>query len=215
MSISVDWSTVSGIRVASLAGRIDSDNAVECADALRSGIGDDDSSLVLNVSRLEYISSAGLRVMLMMAKKFTGPGQAFGICELTPGVHEVFVLSGFAEIIALHDSQDAAVAAIAGDAAPPEPAAAPPEQGAVALKSSVDMDILGDNLSEIAQFTIEKHEFSNPALSKELREKAYTAISKVLWEEAEELMRRRRKILAGLFESAAATLENVLADADD
>ncbi len=214
MSFSVSWSKVSEISVASLSGRIDSGNSVECADALRAGIRDDDRSLVLNLSGVDYVSSAGLRVMLMMAKKFTGPGQAFGICGLTPGVSEVFSMSGFADIIAIHDSQDAAIAAIAGEAPPPEPAAGAPSQGGVALKSSIDMDIVGDNLSEIARFTIEKHEFSNPDLSEALREKAYTAITEVLWDEAERIMQRRNKILAGLFESAAATLEKVLADAD-
>lgn len=217
MSVRVSWARDSGIPVASLSGRVDSGNSVECADALRSGIGDDDQSLILNLSRLDYISSAGLRVLLMMAKKFTEPGQAFGLCELSGGINEVITVSGFADIIPVYGSQDAAVAAIAGDAAPREPATGAPASGepterAIELRNSVDMDVLGENISDIARFTIEKHEFNHPALSAAQREKAYSAITGVLWERVEAVMIRRSQFLAGMFQSAATTLEDVLAD---
>lgn len=211
MSVQVKWSRDSGTLVASLAGRIDSANSVDCADALRSGVGNDDQSLILNLSRLEYISSAGLRVLLMMAKKFTGPGQAFGLCALSAGVSEVVAVYGFAEIISVYQSQDAAVAAIAGAGEPREPATGEPTEGTIELTSSIDMDILGDNISDIARFTIEKHEFTNPSLSSAHREKAYAAITGVLWEEVERIMQRRKRFLADM---AAATLEDVLARAD-
>ena len=41
------------------------------------------------------------------------------------------------------------------------------------MNSAVDMEIVGDNISDIAEFTIEKHEFRNDnTLSSEVREEA-------------------------------------------
>ena len=215
MSVQVGWSRDSGVLVGSLVGRIDSSNSVECADALRSGVGDDEQSLILNLSGLDYISSAGLRVLLMMAKKFMGTGQAFGLCELPGRINEVITASGFGDIISVHGSQSAAVATIAGTAAPQESAAEKPPDDTIALPSSIDMDIVGDNLSDIATFTIEKHELANPALPAELREKAYAAISRALWEEMEVILARHQEVLAGLFQTGAEALDAVLSREDD
>lgn len=215
MSIEVAWSRDCGTLVATLAGRIDGANSIECADALRSGIRDDEPSLILNLSQLEYIGSAGLRVLLLTARKFTRPGQGFGLCELSPRVGDVVTVSGFADIISVYGSQRDAVAAIAAGKQARTPATTEPADGGIRLQRSVDMDVLGENLSDIATYTIEKHEFTNPALSAGLREEAYTAITGVLWEEVERIMRRREEILAGMFQRAVATLEEVLARADE
>ncbi len=113
MSVEVGWSRDSGILVANLVGRIDSSNSGECADALRAGMGDDDQSLVLNLSRLDYISSAGLRILLLTSREFEGPGQSFALCELSGGISEVIRVGGFSDIIPVYDTQADAVAAIA------------------------------------------------------------------------------------------------------
>lgn len=212
MSARVGWSRDSGILVATVIGRIDNANSSECAEMLESGAGEEEQSLILNLSQLSYISSAGLRVLLLTAKRFTGTGQAFGLCELSSGVGEVIYVSGFADIIPVYESQAAAVAAI-GSAAPAE-ATGPPPAGGIELKSAIDMEIVGENISDIAQFTVEKYEFANDALPPELREKAVSAISGVLWEAVEEVLEHRRRLRAGMFSKAAAALDDVLADAN-
>ena len=104
----------------------------------------------------------------------------------------------------------------AGGVAPTQkPAAEKAPEDTVALASSIDMGILGDNVSDIATFTIENHEFANPALPADLREKAYAAISSALWEEVEVILARHKKLLAGLVQTAATTLDAVLASEDD
>lgn len=123
MSVKVGWSRDSGILVANVTGRIDNANSAECEEMLRSGIGDGEQALVLNLSQLSYISSAGLRILLLMAREFTGPDQAFGLCALSSGISEVIHVSGFAGIMSVYDSQAAAVEAIAASGAPPSAAA--------------------------------------------------------------------------------------------
>ena len=75
------------------------------------------------------------------------------------------------------------------------------------MKNSVDMDIFGDNISDIAEFTIEKHEFRiDNTLSSEVREEAVAVIEKVLWKRVTELSLLRKQYLAGLFSLAEDAL---------
>ena len=83
------------------------------------------------------------------------------------------------------------------------------------IRSALDLDIVRDNILDIAEFTVEKHEFkSDSTLSSDMREKAVARIREALlksWEEAEETRRRmRRKILAEAFSTAEKTLHEVL-----
>ncbi len=79
------------------------------------------------------------------------------------------------------------------------------------VRSAVDLAIVGDNISDIAAFTLEKHEFKNDTtLSAELREAGDTKIKEVLWKRVEELKKRRMQILAEMFTLAETTLQEVL-----
>lgn len=51
------------------------------------------------------------------------------------------------------------------------------EERMMTVRSAVDFDIVGDNVEDIANFAVEKHEFRNAAtLSAEVREEAATII---------------------------------------
>ena len=79
------------------------------------------------------------------------------------------------------------------------------------VKSAIDLAIVGDNISDIAAFTLEKHEFKNDTtLSAEVREAGDAKIKEVLWQRVEELKKRRMQILAEMFTLAETTLEEVL-----
>ena len=79
------------------------------------------------------------------------------------------------------------------------------------VKSAVDLAIVGDNISDIAAFTLEKYEFKNDTtLSAELREAGDAKVKEVLWKRVEELKKRRMQILAEMFTLAETTLEEIL-----
>ena len=79
------------------------------------------------------------------------------------------------------------------------------------IKSVVDLTIVGDNISDIAAFTLEKYEFkNNSTLSSEAREEGDAKIKDVLWKRVEELKKRRMQILAEMFTLAETTLEEVI-----
>ncbi len=97
--------------IAKTDGRVDGANAREFQTALDAAIEDDDSAVVLDMERLSYISSAGLRVILLTAKTLQGQDRKFAICSLSDSIREVFEISGFDKIISIHPSQVEAVAA--------------------------------------------------------------------------------------------------------
>ena len=107
----VKWERKDGVLIAVLSGRIDSSNAGELQSALESGI-DPEGALVLDFEHVSFMSSAGLRVCLVIARKFNEPGKEFGICTPSDPIRDVVAISGFDQIIAVYDSQAAAVNAL-------------------------------------------------------------------------------------------------------
>lgn len=109
MGFDIKWERIQDILVAVILGRIDGSNAEEFQRALTDGIQPSDHALLLDFERVAYISSAGLRVCLAMAREFNDPGKRFGLCTASDPVLEVFTISGFDKIISIYESRDAAV----------------------------------------------------------------------------------------------------------
>ncbi len=105
----VKWERKDGVLVAVLSGRIDSSNAGELQSDLESGIDPGERALILDFEQVSFISSAGLRVCLVIARKFNESDKEFGICTLSDPIRDVIAISGFDQIIAVYDSQAAAI----------------------------------------------------------------------------------------------------------
>ena len=97
--------------IAKTDGRVDGTNAREFQTDLEAAIDANDRAVILNMEKLSYISSAGLRVILLMAKVLQGRNAKFAVCSLSEPIHEVFAISGFDKIISIHASQAQALAA--------------------------------------------------------------------------------------------------------
>ena len=80
-----------------LEGRLDTMTAPELEKELNASLGSADS-LTLDFSKLEYISSAGLRVLLSAHKVMSGKG-GMKVTNVNEIVQEVFEVTGFADIL--------------------------------------------------------------------------------------------------------------------
>ena len=82
-----------------IVGRLDTITAPALDKTINEDIGDT-KNLVLDVKGMEYISSAGLRVLLSAQKKLQkiGSMKVTGVCE---EVMEVFEMTGFADILVI------------------------------------------------------------------------------------------------------------------
>ncbi|MCY3595509.1 MAG: hypothetical protein OXH01_09790 [Bacteroidetes bacterium] len=83
----------------------------------------------------------------------------------------------------------------------------------ITVKNSLDMNILGDNISDITDFAVEKYEFRHDAtLSSETRDAAVKETQEALWEMVEKLKLKRQQILKAFFEKADETVNRVVSD---
>lgn len=79
-----------------LEGRLDTITSPDLESKINEVVSDADK-LILDLSKLEYISSAGLRVLLGAAQAMDGKGDMV-VCNLTQSVKEVFELTGFSNL---------------------------------------------------------------------------------------------------------------------
>ena len=94
-----------GILIAKVEGRIDGTNAREFEEALQGEISAEDHLLILDMKALVYISSAGLRVLLLLAKTLQRQSGKLVVCSLSASIREVFEISGFSKIIPTYNSR--------------------------------------------------------------------------------------------------------------
>ena len=81
----------------SLEGRLDTMTSPELEKELNSSL-DSAQSLILDFSKLDYISSAGLRVLLYAHKAMSGKG-GMKVTNVNEIVQEVFEVTGFADVL--------------------------------------------------------------------------------------------------------------------
>jgi anti-sigma B factor antagonist len=114
----MNWSEkrVGDAVLASAGGRIDLSNADAFKDALTAALAKTKSALVLDLSQVDYISSAGLRALMIVFKAGKAEGKAFGIAALQPLVLEIFTISRFNLVFPLFDSVRNAVEKLAPNA---------------------------------------------------------------------------------------------------
>ena len=90
--------TEGNVVVLQLQGRLDGNTAKDFEDKLLASIDKGEHQVALDLSDLDYIGSAGLRVMLIGAKRVKATKGMFVLSSLHPNVKEVFDISGFTGI---------------------------------------------------------------------------------------------------------------------
>ena len=93
----IDFTNNYGILNVSLNGRLDTATAPEFESFLQENVAGA-TAMVINCENLEYISSAGLRVLLSAQKRMKNAMKLTNVCEL---VMEVFEMTGFADILVI------------------------------------------------------------------------------------------------------------------
>ena len=101
-----------GILIINVSGRIDGVNAQEFQKNLEEEIAASQNPVILDLENLSYISSAGLRSILLAAKILKSRNIVFTLCSLSAPIKEVFEISGFDKIINVLESRSEAIATI-------------------------------------------------------------------------------------------------------
>ncbi len=96
--------------VVAVGGRLDGTGAPEVEAHCRSLIEGGNKHQLLDMAQVEYISSAGLRSLLVVAKLVKAAGGKLMLCNLSSMVREVMEISGFDKILNIAADRDTALA---------------------------------------------------------------------------------------------------------
>ena len=99
------------VLVVAVEGRIDSTTSKQLEDVLPERV-QASRRVLLDMSDVQYVSSAGLRVLLRAAKAARGTGHDLVLAGLLPQVHEVFQVIGFDSLFRIVHDRAAAMAAL-------------------------------------------------------------------------------------------------------
>lgn len=109
MEINVE--KVGTVSVVSLKGRLDAGTSGELEKTLNGLLQSQEHKVLVDSRELDYISSAGLRVLLAAAKQFKKQSGNITLCSLSPNVKQVFEISGFTSIFSLYGTREEALKA--------------------------------------------------------------------------------------------------------
>jgi anti-anti-sigma factor len=98
-----------GVTVVAAAGSIDSKTSPDLEKALVKLLGEKKREIVLDLARLDYVASAGLRVFVMVGKRLQAEKGRLALCAVNPSVMKVLEVSGFATLFAIRPSRQEAI----------------------------------------------------------------------------------------------------------
>ena len=93
-----------GIVSISIIGRLDADSSQEAEKVVKEALAGQTNRVLFNLGDLEYLSSAGLRVLLSAAKEMRRRDGKIVLCSLNEFVKEIFEVSGFQSLIPIAES---------------------------------------------------------------------------------------------------------------
>jgi anti-anti-sigma factor len=108
-SLSIDIRTLKRVDVVTATGRIDSSNATEFDEALKGIMGQGRHRIVLELSNVSYMSSAGLRSMVAALRQCKKRNGDVRLAALSERVRDVLSLAGLDSLFTVFDDTTAAV----------------------------------------------------------------------------------------------------------
>ena len=97
-----------GIKVIDLIGKLDTNTSPDAEKHLNGLLKEGVKKILVNLEKLDYISSAGLRVLLSTNKQLQNTSGLLRICNLNEVVNEIFDISGFSSIFNVFSTESEA-----------------------------------------------------------------------------------------------------------
>jgi anti-anti-sigma factor len=106
MALEIREETIAEVRVLGLTGRLDTDTAADLELAAQDLIDAGARDFIVDLAGVGYVSSAGLRVLLMIGKSIDGKG-SLRLCGLNATVRQVFDVAGFTQLFVIGADRNA------------------------------------------------------------------------------------------------------------
>jgi anti-sigma B factor antagonist len=95
--------------ILALSGKLDATTAKTFEDRILGVINSGTQRLVVDLSQLDYVSSSGLRVFILAAKRLQTVGGRIVLCSMKDHVRQVFDLAGFSSMLSIYGSREEAI----------------------------------------------------------------------------------------------------------
>lgn len=97
------------VKIAQFDGELETNTSHDAEACLNKLLDEGVKKILIDFEALDYISSAGLRVLLATAQKLQAGNGALRVCNLNETVQEVFDISGFSTILSVFKSESEAL----------------------------------------------------------------------------------------------------------
>jgi anti-anti-sigma factor len=105
MAVEVKESVHGDVRVMRIEGRLDAATSPIVERKVNEAIEGGAHKLVFNFAGVDYLSSAGMRLLLTVSKKVASKGGRLSVAEVSDEVMEVIKMAGFDRVLDLHGSE--------------------------------------------------------------------------------------------------------------
>lgn len=124
------------MRILALSGRLDTETSADLELALQDLQAAGATHFVIDLGEIGYVSSAGLRVLLALAKQLDGGRGSLKLCALNDAVKQVFDIAGFSKLFAIFPDRGAALQAMAPARRPATATPAPAQESSLARRAA-------------------------------------------------------------------------------
>lgn len=100
---------INSILILEISGRLDVTTWKTFEEKLLAPIDAGEKQIVVDLSQVDYISSVGLQVFLLAAKRMGHGNGKITLCALNDSVKRIFEIAGFTSILSIYDSRDEAI----------------------------------------------------------------------------------------------------------
>lgn len=98
-----------GVSIVSIEGSLETATVLKAESFLMGKIDEGARRILIDFSKLDYLNSAGLRVLLITAKKLSSKEGELRLCSLNETVQEMFDISGFSMLLKVFENRPTAL----------------------------------------------------------------------------------------------------------
>lgn len=111
----VSQEPVGDVYVVSARGRLDGSTSTIFSKHLDALIGLGTPKLLVDFSEIDFVTSAGLRAVLVVVKKVKAANGSFALCAVQAPVREVLDITGFTAMLQIHPDRTVGISAMSGN----------------------------------------------------------------------------------------------------
>ena len=105
----INESKTDSCTIISIVGRLDITNYSILELKFRDLMENKQNRILVDCAKMDYVSSSGLRILLMALKHLSAENGKFVLCNLQENIKEIFEISGFNSIFEIHPTREEAL----------------------------------------------------------------------------------------------------------